>query len=149
MGAKSEPTLTRMGVVIALGIVNAGGRNTTVRLHARSGHNRMAAIVGMAMFLQYWYWFPVLHFLTLSLTPAAMIGIDSKMRVPLEFKVKSNAKPSEFGYPKEIVKADDKPKEIEKTAILSAANRVSMRKKEKENKEQTDDGSVTPSQTQS
>ena len=145
LALKHESLLTRMGVLSAAGILNAGGRNATVRLAARSGHNRMAAIVGMALFAQFWYWFPLQHCLSLALTPATLIPLDAQLRAPKDFEFLSNAKPSEFNYPKPIVKEEDKPKELGPAAVLSAANRAHVRKKEKEAKEGGEPGSATPS----
>jgi hypothetical protein len=31
--------------------------------------------VGMMMWTQYWYWYPLLHFLSLSFQPTAIIGL--------------------------------------------------------------------------
>ena len=132
-----------MGVIAACGIMNAGGRNCTVRLAARSGHNRMAAIVGMGLFAQFWYWFPLQHCLSLALTPASLIALDSELRAPTGFEFVSKAKPSEYGYPKPLELESDKPKELGPAAVLSAANRAKVRKKEKEAKE--GEGSQTPS----
>ena len=132
-----------MGVIAACGIMNAGGRNCTVQLAARSGHNRMAAIVGMALFAQFWYWFPLQHCLSLALTPASLIALDGELRAPTNFAFVSKAKPSEYGYPKPLELESDKPKELGPAAVLSAANRAKVRKKDKESKE--GEGSQTPS----
>lgn len=48
--------MTRMGAVMAAGILDAGGRNATVGLRSRSGHFRRTAVLGLALFTQYWYW---------------------------------------------------------------------------------------------
>jgi hypothetical protein len=37
--------MTRMGAIMAAGILDAGGRNATIGLRARSGHFRWAAAV--------------------------------------------------------------------------------------------------------
>jgi 26S proteasome regulatory subunit N2 len=60
-----------------------GGRNVTISLQSRTGHSNMPAIVGMAVFTQFWYWFPLTHFLSLSLTPTAIIGLNKELKVIL------------------------------------------------------------------
>jgi 26S proteasome regulatory subunit N2 len=41
----------------------------------------MTAIVGMAVFLQYWYWYPYIHFISLAFTPTALIGLNKELKV--------------------------------------------------------------------
>lgn len=43
-----------MGAMMASGILDAGGRNATVGLKSRSGYFRRTAVVGLAIFAQYW-----------------------------------------------------------------------------------------------
>lgn len=40
--------------MMAAGILDAGGRNTTLAFHSGSGYYRRTAIVGLALFVQYW-----------------------------------------------------------------------------------------------
>lgn len=40
--------------MMAAGILDAGGRNCTMALRSRSGYFRRTAIVGLALFTQYW-----------------------------------------------------------------------------------------------
>ena len=40
----------------------------------RTGHTNMLGVVGMLVFTQYWYWFPLSHFLSLAFQPTAVIG---------------------------------------------------------------------------
>jgi len=91
----------------------------------------MAAIVGMAVFTQYWYWFPLTHFLSLSFTPTAIIGVDQDLEIP-SFKFYSNTRPSMFDYPPEAeVKTEEAPEKI-KTAVLSTTAQDKRRKMVKE-----------------
>ncbi len=43
-----------MGAIMATGLLDAGGRNATVGLKSRSGYFRRTAVIGIAVFLQYW-----------------------------------------------------------------------------------------------
>jgi 26S proteasome regulatory subunit N2 len=50
-GDKYEEILSRMGSLLAMGIINGGGRNVTISMQTRSGTLRMGSVVGMALFL--------------------------------------------------------------------------------------------------
>jgi 26S proteasome regulatory subunit N2 len=124
---RHEDAMAKFGAGLALGIIDAGGRNATIGLQTPTGNLNMAAIVGMAIFTQYWYWFPLTHFLALSFTPTAIIGVDSNLDVP-SFKFHSNTKPSMFDYPPEHeIKAEEAPEKV-KTAVLSTTAQAKRRK---------------------
>jgi len=101
-----QEILSKFGAILASGIIDAGGRNCTINLH-RGGHNKMRTIVGLAIFSQYWYWHPYLHFLTLSFEPSCVIGLTKSLKMPI-YSFKSNAKPSMFGYSKPTKKPEKK-----------------------------------------
>jgi len=131
IGDRHEDAMAKFGCALALGIIDAGGRNCTIGLQTQTGNLNMAAIVGMAVFTQYWYWFPLTHFLSLSFTPTAIIGIDQDLDIP-NFKFHSNTRPSMFDYPPEQeVKTTEEPEKI-KTAVLSTTAQAKRRKQAKE-----------------
>lgn len=105
--AKMEDAVTRFGAVIASGIIDAGGKNGFISLASSTGHRRMSAIVGMAMFTQFWYWFPLVHFIALSIKPSAMIGLNKDLKMP-KFDLASDASVGLFEYtpsgPPEVTK---------------------------------------------
>jgi 26S proteasome regulatory subunit N2 len=74
-------TMTKFGGILAMGIIDAGGRNQTISLLSPAGYKKMAAIVGMALFPQFWYWYPFVHFISLAFTPTTIIGLNKQMRV--------------------------------------------------------------------
>ena len=80
LSAKGD-TMTKFGAILASGIIDAGGRNCTIALLSQSGHKRMAAIAGMALFTHFWYWYPLVHFLSLSFMPTAVIGLNKDLKV--------------------------------------------------------------------
>jgi 26S proteasome regulatory subunit N2 len=131
---KHEDILSRMGAILSQGIINAAGRNATISLTTRDGNLRQNAIVGMIMFMQHWYWYPMLNFLNLTLTPTALIGLNSSLKVPKNFKCISNAKPSTYKYPEMIKIDNDKKKEKVKVAVLSTTTKAKARKDRKEGK---------------
>ncbi|EEQ87998.1 hypothetical protein RJZ56_004693 [Blastomyces dermatitidis] len=131
IGDRHEDAMAKFGCALALGIIDAGGRNCTISLQTQTGNLNMPGIVGMAVFVQYWYWFPLSHFLSLSFTPTAVIGVDQKLEVPV-FKFHSNTRPSLFDYPpKQQVKADEAPEKV-KTAVLSTTAQAKRRAQRRE-----------------
>ena len=84
-------------------------------------------MVGLVMFLQYWYWYPLLNFLSLSLTPTALVGLNQNLKVPKSFSFISNAKPSTFKYPDFLKKEEKKDGEKVATAVLSTTVKVKAR----------------------
>lgn len=145
IGDRHEDAMTKFGSAIALGIIDAGGRNCTISLQTQTGNLNMAGIVGMAVFTQYWYWFPLTHFLSLSFTPTSIIAVDQDLEAP-SFKFHSATRPSLFEYPPEQeAKADEAPEKV-KTAVLSTTAQAKRRaqKKEKQQRRESMDIDQTP-----
>ncbi|ORX44150.1 hypothetical protein BCR36DRAFT_586280 [Piromyces finnis] len=128
---KHEEAMAKFGAILSQGILDAGGRNVTISLQSRSGYNNMASIVGMTIFTQFWYWYPLTHFLSLAFTPTAFIGLNSNLEMPkLEFI--SNAKPSLFAYPSPMKKQEKAVVEKVATAVLSTTAKTKARAKKNE-----------------
>ncbi|CAO3657434.1 unnamed protein product [Mucor hiemalis] len=136
---KHEDPMAKFGAVIAQGIIDAGGRNVTISLLSRTGHANMPAIVGMAVFTQFWYWYPLTHMLSLAFTPTAMIGLNKNLETP-RFEFVSNAKASLFAYPPAIKPPSATVVEKVATAVLSTTAKAKARAKkiEKEKGDQMD-----------
>ncbi|KAK0725231.1 armadillo-type protein [Lasiosphaeris hirsuta] len=131
VGDRHEDAMTKFGASLALGIIDAGGRNCTIGLQTQTGNLNMAGIVGMAVFTQYWYWFPFTHFLSLSFVPTSIIGLDHDLEIP-SFKFHCATRPTLFDYPPEQeVKAEEGPAPIT-TAILSTTAQAKRRAQKKE-----------------
>lgn len=131
VGDRHEDAMTKFGSAISLGIIDAGGRNCTISLQTQTGNLNMAGIVGMTVFTQYWYWFPLTHFLSLSFAPTSVIGLDQDLEVP-SFKIHSATRPSLFDYPPEQeTKTEDAPEKV-KTAVLSTTAQAKRRAQRKE-----------------
>ncbi|KAI1050736.1 proteasome regulatory particle base subunit [Fusarium irregulare] len=131
VGDRHEDAMTKFGAALALGIIDAGGRNCTIGLQTQTGNLNMAGIVGMAVFTQYWYWFPFTHFLSLSFSPTSIIGLDHDLEIP-NFKFHCATRPSLFDYPPEQeVKTEEGPALIA-TAILSTTAQAKRRAQKKE-----------------
>lgn len=125
---KHEDVLAKMGAIIATGILDAGGRNVTISLRSRSGHDRVAAVVGMAVFTQFWCWFPLTYFVSLCFVPTAFIGIQEDLKVP-KFEFVSECKPSLFEYPAPISAPSSHLAAKAPVAVLSTSARAKSRSK--------------------
>lgn len=127
---KHEDVMVKLGAIFAQGIIDAGGRNVTVCLQSRTGHTNMMAVVGMLIFTQYWYWFPLAHFLSLAFSPSCVIGLNENLDMPV-MGVKSNAKPSTYGYPAPLEEKKKEDKEKVATAVLSITAKQKKKEAEK------------------
>ncbi|CAC5372015.1 PSMD1 [Mytilus coruscus] len=138
---KHEDVMAKFGAIVAQGIIDAGGRNMTISLQSKMGHTNLEAVVGMLVFTQFWFWYPLSHFLCLSFKPTCLIGLNEDLKMPiLEFR--SNAKPSHYAYPPPLEDKKEKTKEKVETAVLSITAKQKKKeaeKKEKEEKMDVDD----------
>eukprot|EP01137_Pigoraptor_chileana_P000786 Opistho-2@37491 len=137
---KHEDSMARFGAIIGQGIIDAGGRNVTIALQSRTGHTSLQSVVGLLVFTQFWYWFPLTHFISLAFTPTAVIALNSDLKMPkLEFR--SDAKPSLFAYPPPLQAQKEASKEKVAPAVLSFSARASKKasKKDDEKKEEKKD----------
>ncbi|XP_062226670.1 26S proteasome non-ATPase regulatory subunit 1 homolog A-like isoform X2 [Phragmites australis] len=131
---KHEDAMSKMGAILASGILDAGGRNVTIKLLSRNKHDKLTAVVGLAVFSQFWYWYPLQYFISLAFSPTAFIGLNSDLKVP-KFEFVSHAKPSLFEYPKPTTQQTTTSVLKLPTAILSTyAKAKSRAKKEAESK---------------
>lgn len=143
---RHEDAMTKFGAALALGIIDAGGRNCTIGLQTQTGNLNMAGIVGMAVFTQYWYWFPFTHFLSLSFSPTAIIGLDHDLEMP-EFKSHCATRQSLFDYPPEQeVKAEEGPAKVA-TAVLSTTAQAKRRQQKKEKAQRRESMDLDPAAT--
>uniref|UniRef100_A0A182WSV8 26S proteasome non-ATPase regulatory subunit 1 n=1 Tax=Anopheles quadriannulatus TaxID=34691 RepID=A0A182WSV8_ANOQN len=133
---KHEDVMAKFGAILAQGIIDAGGRNVTVSLQSRTGHTNLQAVVGMLLFTQYWYWFPLSHCLSLAFTPTCIIALNSDLKMP-KIDFKSAARPSLYAYPAPLEEKKREEREKVTTAVLSIAARAKRREgdKKKEAKE--------------
>jgi 26S proteasome regulatory subunit N2 len=127
---KHDDPMARFGAALAQGIIDAGGRNMTISLATRAGTPDMKAIVGMALFVQFWYWFPLAHFLGLTFAPTTVIALDGQGRIP-KVDFLSWAKPSMFDYPALDKPVAEEKKKKAKAAVLSTTHKAQARAKSK------------------
>lgn len=127
---KHEDPMARFGAAIGQGLIDAGGRNVTISLQSRAGSKNTNAIVGMAIFCQFWYWYPLAHCACLAFEPTAIIGLNEDLKVP-KFEFVSNARPSLFAYPPPATPPKRETFAKAATAVLSTTAKVKAREKKK------------------
>lgn len=148
---KHDDVIAKYGAILGQGILDAGGRNMSLSLQTRTGQTDMTAVVGLLVFTQFWYWFPLAHFLSLAFQPTALIGLNKELKMPkIEFT--SNAAPSVFGYPPAMEEKKDSKREKVEKAVLSITSKQKKRDAAKSNKEseekmEVDDKSVASKET--
>ncbi|KAL6582006.1 26S proteasome non-ATPase regulatory subunit 1 B [Orobanche minor] len=128
---KHEDTMSKMGAILASGILDAGGRNVTIKLLSKTKHDKITAVVGLAVFSQFWYWYPLIYFISLAFSPTAFIGLNYDLKVP-KFDFLSHARPSLFEYPKPTVTPTTTSAVKLPTAVLSTSARARARVSKKE-----------------
>ncbi|GIL52990.1 hypothetical protein Vafri_8707 [Volvox africanus] len=127
---KHEEVMCKMGAIIAAGILDGGGRNATIGLRSRSGYFRRTSVVGLAVFTQYWYWYPLLYFLSLAFQPSALIALNSDLKMP-KVSFGCNCKPSIFAYPAPLAAEVKETKSKVPTAVLSTTVKAAERQRKK------------------
>ncbi|OUC41644.1 Proteasome/cyclosome repeat protein [Trichinella nativa] len=135
IGDKHEDVISKFGAIIAHGLLDAGGRNVTVSIIGRNENVSMITAIGLLVFLQSWYWFPLAHFISLALQPSCLIGLNSDLKMP-NMTFISNAKPSTYAYPPQIVEKQAKNPEKVVAAVLSYTHKSRRREREKQAKQQ-------------
>eukprot|EP00195_Chlamydomonas_chlamydogama_P008069 CAMPEP_0202901100 /NCGR_PEP_ID=MMETSP1392-20130828/13237_1 /ASSEMBLY_ACC=CAM_ASM_000868 /TAXON_ID=225041 /ORGANISM="Chlamydomonas chlamydogama, Strain SAG 11-48b" /LENGTH=1014 /DNA_ID=CAMNT_0049587599 /DNA_START=141 /DNA_END=3185 /DNA_ORIENTATION=+ len=128
---KHEEVMCKMGAIMCAGIIDSGGRNVNIGLRSRSGYFRRTSVIGLAVFTQYWYWYPLSYFLSLAFQPTAVIGVNAGLQMP-KFSMNCNCRPSLFAYPAPLT--TEKKEEVSKlpTAILSTTAKAKERARKKD-----------------
>lgn len=139
---KHQSILTKMGAILSKGIIDAGGRNCTLGLGSRNGFTKMTSAVGLALWLQHWHWYPMLHMFSLALTPTYTIGLNKDFKYPKGFEIQCNAKPSVYAYPKKMEEKKLVDKKRVETVALSTTAKNKARLARKKAKESGDRSSA-------
>mmetsp|Transcript_5505 Transcript_5505/g.16241 ORF Transcript_5505/g.16241 Transcript_5505/m.16241 type:complete len:968 (+) Transcript_5505:141-3044(+) len=139
VGDKYPSILTKLGAIIAAGIVDAGGRNCSLSLSSSDGFVRSSACVGIALWLQHWYWYPMLHFFSLALAPSMLVGLNKDFQLPQSFSVYCAAPALRYAYPPKAKEKQETKRERVITAILS----TTLKQQARERARGKEDGLVT------
>jgi len=138
---KHQSTLTKMGAILSIGIIDAGGRNCSISLGSRNGFTRMTSAVGLVLWLQHWHWYPMMHTFSLALTPTYTIGLNKNFKFPKSFEIVCNSKPSTFAYPKKLEEKKEEKKKRVETVTLSITAKEKARQARKRAKEENNSSS--------
>ena len=84
---KHEDPMARFGATIGQGFIDAGGRNVTISLQSRAGSTNTNAVVGIMLFCQFWYWYPLAHCACLAFSPTSIIGLNADLKVNITMKI--------------------------------------------------------------
>ncbi|KAL4147647.1 hypothetical protein PRNP1_011401 [Phytophthora ramorum] len=134
---KHVTTMTKMGAILAQGILDAGGRNVVISLQSHTGFTKMAAVVGLAIWAQHWFWYPLFNFLELSFQTTMVVGLNKDLKLPRGFELTCNAKKSAFATPKRMEEKKEEKKELVATAVLSTTAKARARQAKQDAKEKT------------
>ncbi|KAH6917463.1 26S proteasome subunit RPN2a [Coprinopsis sp. MPI-PUGE-AT-0042] len=134
---KHEDPMARFGAAIGQGFIDAGGRNVTISLKSRAGSGNTSAIVGMALFVQFWYWYPLAHCACLAFSPTGIVGLNGDLKAPV-FEFNSNARPSLFAYPPPT----QPPKKEAVTKVATAVLSTTAKQKARDKKKAAAEGDV-------
>jgi 26S proteasome regulatory subunit N2 len=137
---KHQTTLTKMGAILATGLIDVGGRNCTLELGSRNGFTKMTSAAGLVLWLQHWHWFPLMHMISLAVTPTCTIGLNKDFKYPKKFEIQCNSKPSSFAYPKKLEEKKEEKKKRVETVTLSATAKNKARLARKRAKEEAESG---------
>ncbi|GMM53109.1 proteasome regulatory particle base subunit [Starmerella bacillaris] len=117
---KNEDALAKFGAALAQGLIDAGGCNATISLeHRQTGNLDTRAVAGLAVFLQYWYWFPLAHFVSLAYTPTTVVCVTPDLKVPKLQLECAGAPAKRFNYPAKLEEPGQKVPEQLVSAVLS------------------------------
>ncbi|CCO34500.1 26S proteasome regulatory subunit rpn2 [Rhizoctonia solani AG-1 IB] len=136
---KHEDPMARFGAALGQGFIDAGGRNCSISLQSRTGSGNMSAIVGMVLFCQFWYWYPLAHCACLAFEPTGVIGLTEELKTP-SFEFISNARPALFAYPAAVKPPTKETVEKVATAVLSTTAKAKAREKTKEKEKAANEG---------
>jgi len=139
LSEKHQSGLTKMGAIMATGILDAGGRNVGLQLE-QNGIINPSAVVGLVLWLQYWHWFPLSHLFSLCVSPTFLIGLVSSGQYPKSFAVTCHAKPSAFAYPKPLQEKREEQKKRVETVTLSVTAKEKARLARKRKEDGGDEG---------
>jgi 26S proteasome regulatory subunit N2 len=139
---KHQSTLTKMGAILSTGLIDVGGRNCALSLGSKNGFTKMNSAVGLVLWLQHWHWYPMMHMLSLTVTPTCTIGLNKDFKYPKKFEIVCNSKPSAFAYPKKLEEKKEEKKKHVETVTLSTTAKNKARLARKRAKEEAESGDV-------
>ncbi|OAG30464.1 26S proteasome regulatory subunit N2 [Nematocida displodere] len=84
---KSESGAARFGALLGRSIIDACGRNGIFSIYGMSGDLSTRSLCGAILFSQYWYWYPLVPFITLGMRPSLLLAVDTNLNLVEDFSV--------------------------------------------------------------
>jgi len=110
----------------------------------------MPAVLGMALFVQYWYWLPLTHCLSLAMHPTALIGLHKSLKIPKSFEAECLCNPELFAYPEALhVKKEVEDKKVEVVELSTSAKARDRARRRAQRKHRSGDGTASEASTPS
>lgn len=131
-----EDLCSKLGCILATGLLDFGGRNCTFSLH-RNQHRVAKSTVGMFLFTQYWNWYPYVLMISLASHPTCFIGLNADLNIP-KYQFQCNAPPSLFALPKSVQQEKRETKAAGKHAVVLSTTRKEEKIRQKKSNEQGD-----------
>jgi 26S proteasome regulatory subunit N2 len=78
---KHEDPIVHFSATLRQGLIDIGSQNITISLQSQAGSRNTSVIVGMVMFCQFQYWYPLAHCACLALEPTGSIGLNGDLKV--------------------------------------------------------------------
>ena len=137
---KHQTTLTKMGAIMSMGLIDVGGRNCALSLSSRNGFTKMTSAAGLVLWLQHWHWYPLMHMLSVAITPTVTVALNKDFKYPKKFEIVCHSKPSVYAYPKKLEEKKEETKKRVETVALSATAKNKARIARKRVKEEEEVG---------
>ncbi|KAH3681353.1 hypothetical protein WICPIJ_007706 [Wickerhamomyces pijperi] len=149
ISSKNQDGLTKFGAAMSQGIIDAGGRNVTIQVeNSSTGALNTKAIVGLAVFTQFWYWYPFAHFLSLSFQSTSVIAVREDFKIP-DFEILCHSKKQFFAYPPQLKEEEKQVFEKVKSAVLSTTVKAKARAKRSKKEKDEDEMDVDEKKSES
>jgi 26S proteasome regulatory subunit N2 len=102
----------------------------------------MASAAGLVLWPQHWHWHPLMHMLSLAVTPTITVGLNKDFQYPKKFEIMCNSKQSAFAYPKKLEERKEEKKKQVETVTLSTTAKNNAQMARKRTKEDAESGEV-------
>ncbi|KAI5186494.1 26S proteasome regulatory subunit N2 [Nematocida homosporus] len=130
---KSESGAARFGALLGRAILDACGRNGTISIYGMSRDISVKSVCGAILFSQYWYWYPVVPFITLCMRPTLLLAADTNLNILEDFQVEVEGPSTPFKM--ESVLPNEHAKSHKKFKIIPLAGEKPQEEVKEEEKE--------------
>jgi 26S proteasome regulatory subunit N2 len=153
---KHEDAMAKFGAVLSQGILDAGGRNCVFTMKDVVGKRPVA---GLALFTQFWYWYPLIHMASLALVPSSFLCVSLNESGEIAYPDVTGTlacKPSLSAYPAPLKPLETSAATKELTSVVLSTSKkrtkssgaTSEPKKNEESADKQEEAPVSPVQSQ-